>query len=77
MAEPPKPRRPSTIFRPTLDVLATDEGVFEPYHANGTPVRAGQPAGRIHFLVDPSRPPVELAYETDGVLYGRRRPGES
>ena len=52
-----KPPRPSTTSRPNAYVLATDEGVFEPYHANGTAVRAGQPAGRIHFLVDPSRPP--------------------
>ena len=50
--------------------------MFEPYHANGTAVRTGQAAGRIHFLVDPSRPPVELAYEADGVLYGRRQPGK-
>ncbi len=77
MADPPKAASPVyDLPGPNAYVLATDEGVFEPYHTNGTPVRAGQPAGRIHFLVDPSRPPVELAYQSDGVLYGRRQPGK-
>jgi N-alpha-acetyl-L-2,4-diaminobutyrate deacetylase len=77
MADPPKTA--SQVYDlpgPNAYVLATDEGVFEPFHANGAAVRAGQPAGRIHFLVDPSRPPVELAYNADGVLYGRRQPGK-
>ena len=56
-------------------MLASDEGVFEPFHANGTAVRAGQPAGRIHMLTDPSRPPVDLVYDADGIVYGRRQPG--
>ena len=63
IADPPKPASPVyDLPGPNAYVLATDEGVFEPYHANGTAVRTGQAAGRIHFLVDPSRPPVELAY---------------
>lgn len=56
-------------------VLASDDGVFEPFHRNGERVSAGQPAGRIHFLADPGRPPVELRYETGGMLYARRQPG--
>jgi N2-acetyl-L-2,4-diaminobutanoate deacetylase len=77
MGDPP--RAPSALYDlpgSNAYVLATDEGVFEPFHAHGASVRAGQPAGRIHFLVDPRRPPVELAYEADGVLYGRRQPGK-
>jgi predicted deacylase len=73
------PRTPSPVYDlpgPNAYVLASDEGVFEPFHLNGTEVRAGQPAGRIHFLADPSRSPVELAYQADGVLYGRRHPGK-
>jgi predicted deacylase len=56
-----RPKTAAQIYdlpAPNAYVLATDEGVFEPFHANGAVVRAGQPAGRIHFLVDPSRPPV-------------------
>jgi N2-acetyl-L-2,4-diaminobutanoate deacetylase len=77
MADPPK--TPSPVYDlpgANAYVLATDEGVFEPFHTNGTAVRAGQPAGRIHFLVDPRRSPAELTYAADGILYGRRQPGK-
>lgn len=57
-------------------VLATEDGVFEPCHKLGTEVRAGDGAGRIHFLGDPGRPPVELRYEADGIVYGLRHPGK-
>jgi predicted deacylase len=56
-------------------VLATSNGVFEPFHVLGTKVAAGQPAGRIHNLGDPSRPPETLRYGADGIVYGRRQPG--
>ena len=73
------PRRAQSAFYAIAGtgahVLATDDGVFEPFHRNGEHVRAGQPAGRIHFLADPGRPPAELRYETDGMLYARRQPG--
>ena len=54
-------------------VFATADGVFEPFHANGRAVSAGEPAGRIHFPWDPTRLPETLKYRTDGILYGRRR----
>ena len=56
-------------------VFATGDGIFEPFHANGTQVSAGQPAGRIHFPDDPGRTPAELTYQQDGILYARRQPG--
>ena len=56
-------------------VFATIEGVFEPFHQNGREVRAGEPAGRIHTPWDPGRAPETLAYQADGILYGRRQPG--
>jgi N2-acetyl-L-2,4-diaminobutanoate deacetylase len=56
-------------------VFATVDGVFEPFHENGTAVSAGQPAGRIHCTWDPSRPAELLHYRADGLLYGRRQPG--
>jgi predicted deacylase len=56
-------------------VYATSDGIFEPFHANGTSVCAGQPAGRLHFTWDPARPPETLHYAADGILYGRRQPG--
>lgn len=56
-------------------VFATADGVFEPFHENGTAVAAGQPAGRIHCTWDPSRPPETLRYAADGIVYGRRQRG--
>ena len=56
-------------------VMATQAGVFEAYQDLGETVHAGQPAGRIHFLTDPGRPPEELFHRADGIVYGRRHPG--
>lgn len=56
-------------------VMASQTGIFEAYHELGDAVSAGQPAGRIHFLTDPGRPPEELRYSADGIVYGRRHPG--
>ncbi len=56
-------------------VFADDDGVFEPFHTLGAEVRAGEPAGRLHFLLTPERPPMTLHYGADGLLYGLRRSG--
>lgn len=56
-------------------VYATSDGIFEPFHANGTSVSEGQPAGKLHYTWDPTRPPETLHYAADGILYGRRQPG--
>ena len=72
------PAKPDAILRiPGHDgyVLATTAGVFEPYHALGTRVEAGQEAGRIHNLIDPSRAPETVHYGASGIVYGRRQPG--
>jgi len=73
----PKGPEPAILELPGASayVYATLDGVFEPFHANGTAVRAGQPAGRIHCTWDPARAPETLHYAADGVLYGRRQPG--
>ena len=70
--------RPEGILRipgPDGYVFASCDGVFEPFHPLGTSVRAGQEAGRIHNLGDPSRAPETLHYLADGMVYGRRQPG--
>ncbi|MCR8726003.1 succinylglutamate desuccinylase/aspartoacylase family protein [Frigidibacter sp. ROC022] len=74
----PVPERPEAILRiPGHDgyLLSPCNGVFEPYHPLGTQVSAGQAAGCIHNLGDPSRQPELLRYAADGVVYGRRQPG--
>ncbi len=56
-------------------VYATSDGIFEPYHVNGTNVSAGQEAGQIHCTWDPARVPETLRYQANGIVYGRRQPG--
>ncbi|MBB4053643.1 putative deacylase [Devosia subaequoris] len=56
-------------------VISEDDGVFEPMHRLGTEVVAGELAGRIHFLTQPGRTPVDLQYRASGMVYGRRQPG--
>lgn len=43
-------------------VLATSAGDLEPFHPLGARVEAGQEAGRIHNLIDPSRTPEIVRY---------------
>jgi N2-acetyl-L-2,4-diaminobutanoate deacetylase len=63
------------LLSPDAYVFATMDGIFEPFHANGLDVRAGEPAGRIHCTWDPTRTPETVYYRADGILYGRRQPG--
>ena len=41
-------------------VYATDDGIFEPFHALGATVHLGQAAGRIHTPWDPAHAPETL-----------------
>lgn len=77
-SEKPKPAKAQSLLRvPGRDgfVLATMDGVFEPFHALGAEVQAGEAAGRIHNLGDPTREPDTLHYAASGIVYGRRQPG--
>jgi predicted deacylase len=59
---------------PAAYVLASEDGVFEPLHDLGEPVQAGMTAGYIHFVADPTRAPVPLHYQADGIVYALRQP---
>ena len=63
-----------TIAGTSSYVMASESGIFEPYHELGAAVREGEPAGRIHFLENPGRQPVELRFGASGVVYGKRHP---
>jgi N2-acetyl-L-2,4-diaminobutanoate deacetylase len=56
-------------------VYAPCEGVLETFHALGSKVRDGEPAGRIHRVWEPSHEPETIAYGCDGILFARRQPG--
>jgi predicted deacylase len=53
-------------------LFAPESGVFEALVDPGTPVSAGQPVGRIHFIERPERPPEVIEAELDGVVCGIR-----
>ena len=75
-ADPPQPESALLELPGTRAyVFATIDGIFEPFHRNGQAVRNGEPAGRIHTIWDPARPPETLHYQAGGILYGRRQPG--
>ncbi|MGV1756580.1 succinylglutamate desuccinylase/aspartoacylase family protein [Rhizobium sp. A22-96] len=56
-------------------ILSDDDGVFEPISELGTEVKAGDVAGRIHFLRSPAREPVILHHPIDGIVFAKRQPG--
>ncbi|KAF1020657.1 MAG: N-alpha-acetyl-L-2,4-diaminobutyric acid deacetylase [Paracidovorax wautersii] len=54
------------------NLLCPADGWFEPLHALGTPVRAGEVAGRLHRLDEPSAVPREIAFAVSGTVYSQR-----
>ena len=56
-------------------ILSDDDGVFEPISELGIEVKAGDIAGRIHFLRSPAREPVILRHPIDGIVFAKRQPG--
>lgn len=55
--------------------FAPTAGLFEPTNVVGEEVRAGQPAGWVHFVEDVDRKPVQIDYRSDGVLWMSAGPG--
>lgn len=55
--------------------FAPAAGTFEPCNVVGETVKAGQPSGYLHFVEDVDRPPVEVLYNRDGVLWMSAGPG--
>ncbi|WP_295812402.1 succinylglutamate desuccinylase/aspartoacylase family protein [uncultured Nitratireductor sp.] len=71
----PGARKVLEIPGPQGYVFAPEGGVFEPFDRLGTDVRAGDRAGQVHFVDNPERPPLQLHYRQDGILYAKRHPG--
>lgn len=57
-------------------VYAPCNGLFESFDEMGSEVRAGAPAGCVHFIGDPSRRPVEVAYGATGLMCMKRPPAQ-
>jgi predicted deacylase len=73
------PPRPKTQLMRIIDsksyVFAPASGIYEPVHRLMTEVKEGELAGRVNFLDDPGREPVEARYARSGRLFCRRAPG--
>ncbi|MGQ0664647.1 MAG: succinylglutamate desuccinylase/aspartoacylase family protein [Pseudomonadota bacterium] len=50
-------------------------GIYRPFHALGTWVKAGEAAGAIYSIEDPSRSPTILEYRRSGMLWTTRGQG--
>mgnify|MGYP001171026160 CR=1 FL=1 len=55
--------------------FAPANGTFEPANVAGDEVRAGAPAGWLHFVEDIDRDPIEVTYQRDGLLWMAAGPG--
>jgi predicted deacylase len=55
--------------------FAPASGIYRPYHALGTQVRAGEPAGAIYDIAEPMKPPVIVTYKRSGLLWTTRGQG--
>ncbi|MEZ5670519.1 MAG: succinylglutamate desuccinylase/aspartoacylase family protein [Alphaproteobacteria bacterium] len=78
---PPAPTR--LVETPDLGAFtfAPCAGIFEPYHALGTAVEKGMPAGAIHLIEAPTAEPHVVSYGASGMLWctrgaGRTEPGD-
>ena len=55
--------------------FAPAAGLFEPRNVVGDMCRAGDLAGLLHFVEDLDRPPIEVRYRLDGILWMSAGPG--
>jgi len=70
-----KGTRHMMVRDPACYSMAKAGGLFEPMNVVGDACRAGQLAGRLHFIEDIDRKPLEIRYERDGVLWMAAGPG--
>jgi N-alpha-acetyl-L-2,4-diaminobutyrate deacetylase len=55
--------------------FAPAAGLFEPRNVVGDMCRTGDLAGLLHFVEDLDRPPIEVRYRLDGILWMSAGPG--
>lgn len=55
--------------------FSSASALFEPTNVVGEKVKAGQPAGWLHFVEDVDHAPLEVPYPRDGILWMSAGPG--
>ncbi len=68
---PPSSRRVRIVPRGG-NLLSPGDGYFEPLHALGETVAAGEVAGYLHLLTEPALAPRELRFAAGGTVYSQR-----
>jgi predicted deacylase len=71
----PAPTKLMQIAGRSYYVHAPANGLFEPYVELGQEVRAGDKAGRLHFIEEPLRAPLEPVFKASGTLVCKRAQG--
>jgi predicted deacylase len=74
---PPKPTRFMQIVGRDYFVYAMADGLFQPAVELGDWVEKGQLAGRLHFVEDPMRPPLEARFARTGLVVCKRAQGRA
>lgn len=70
----PPPGGPVRRLSGDAQVFAGEPGLYEPLAEPGEEVAAGQPAALIHRPETPGRAPVEIAFDTGGLVLAKRVP---
>ena len=74
-APPDEPVRMVAVPSRQHFVYAPEPGLFEPATELGDVVRPGQLCGEVHFIDNPSRPPVPCHFKRDGFVICKRHFG--
>ncbi|MEF2072700.1 succinylglutamate desuccinylase/aspartoacylase family protein [Consotaella aegiceratis] len=69
-----EPTRMLRMLPPETAIYAMSDGFLEPCAAVGSKVQAGDLAGLLHPLNDPTGDPIALRFTTDGLVIYRRFP---
>jgi predicted deacylase len=76
--EPPeKPTRFMQIAGRDYFVYSPADGLFQPAVELGDWVEKGQVAGKLHFVEDPMRPPLEPRFQRAGLVVCKRAQGRA
>ena len=78
------PATPAPVEDPTSFWLLPDadcyhfapaSGIYRPFHALGSQVKAGEPAGAIYDIAEPAKPPTIVTFKRSGLLWTTRGQG--
>jgi N-alpha-acetyl-L-2,4-diaminobutyrate deacetylase len=75
VAIPITPSRLMEVPDSSYYVMATEAGIYEPFHNLGSDIEKDSPVGQIHFIDTPERSPLPLIARQSGTFFCRRVQG--